>query len=198
MIDIVLASRSSIRRELLERAGIPNRAIPANVDEDAIKATCRRQALDVQTTALQLARSKALDIAHAEPGALVVGADQILDLDGDWLGKPRDRTNAADQLRRLGGRSHYLVTAVSLVSDDSELWRHCDVATLTMTPLDAPQIEYYLDTVGESVFDAVGAYHVEGRGIRLFDHIDGDFFSILGLPLLPLLGELRARGDLFQ
>ena len=198
MIDIVLASRSSIRRELLERAGIPNRAIPANVDEDAIKATCRSQALDVQTTALQLARSKALDIAHAEPGALVVGADQILDLDGDWLGKPRDRADAADQLRRLGGRSHHLVTAVSLVSDDSELWRHCDVATLTMTPLDAPQIEYYLDTVGESVFDAVGAYHVEGRGIRLFDHIDGDFFSILGLPLLPLLGELRARGDLFQ
>ena len=198
MIDIVLASRSSIRRELLERAGIPNRAIPANVDEDAIKATCRSQALDVQTTALQLARSKALDIAHAEPGALVVGADQILDLDGDWLGKPRDRADAADQLRRLGGRSHHLVTAVSLVSDDSELWRHCDVATLTMTPLDAPQIEYYLDTVGESVFDAVGAYHVEGRGIRLFDHIDGDFFSILGLPLLPLLGELRARGDQFQ
>ena len=198
MIDIVLASRSSIRRELLERAGIPNRAIPANVDEDAIKATCRSQALDVQTTALQLARSKALDIAHAEPGALVVGVDQILDLDGDWLGKPRDRADAADQLRRLGGRSHHLVTAVSLVSDDSELWRHCDVATLTMTPLDAPQIEYYLDTVGESVFDAVGAYHVEGRGIRLFDHIDGDFFSILGLPLLPLLGELRARGDQFQ
>ena len=198
MIDIVLASRSSIRRELLERAGIPSRAIPANVDEDAIKATCRSQALDVQTTALQLARSKALDIAHAEPGALVVGTDQILDLDGDWLGKPRDRADAADQLRRLGGRSHHLVTAISLVSDDSELWRHCDVATLTMTPLDVPQIEHYLDTVGESVFDAVGAYHVEGRGITLFDHIDGDFFSILGLPLLPLLGELRARGDLFQ
>jgi septum formation protein len=196
--NLVLASRSSIRRDLLARAGITCRTLPSNVNEDTIKTACREKAFDTQATALELARSKALDVAQLEPHSLVIGADQILDIDNDWLGKPKNREDAMGQLRRLSGRSHRLVTAVSLVrlvSGKAEIWRHCNIATLTMTRLDDRRIEHYLDDIGETAFEAVGAYHVEGRGIRLFDHIDGDFFSILGLPLVPLLRELRARGD---
>ena len=195
MTELVLASRSSIRREMLERAGLISRAVPSNVDEDSIKAICRKEELDTRATAEQLARSKALDVAQAEPQALVIGADQILEFGEAWLGKPRNRADAAAQLHQLSGQSHRLVTAVSLIAGKTETWRHCSIATLTMTKLDDRGIEQYLDLIGDAAYEAVGAYQVEGRGIRLFDRIDGDFFSILGLPLLPLLRELRARGD---
>ena len=191
----VLASGSAIRRELLMHAGIDSRAVPSNIDETPIKVFCRENFLTTQQTALKLAHAKALDVASREPDAFVIGADQILDCEGQWLDKPLDRRDAEDQLRALNNRTHQLVTAVCIFQNSDELWSHCEVAALSMVSLDEASIARYLDGAGEAAFQSVGAYQVEGHGIRLFNRIDGDFFSILGLPLVPLLRELRTLGD---
>ena len=195
MTELVLASRSPIRLAMLERAGLTCRAIGSGIDEAPIKARCREDAVATEDAALALARAKAQDVAPGVAEAIVVGADQILDVGGVWLGKPSDHEEAAAQLRQLSGRSHRLVTAVCMVRHGDDVWNHCDVATLQMTPLDERSIADYLVAIGETACESVGAYQIEGYGIRLFDHIEGDFFSILGLPLVPLLGALRLHGE---
>ena len=170
------------------------RVVPPNVDEAVIKAACRTAGDSSKQTALTLARAKSHDVVGIAPTSVVIGADQILDLDGVWLDKPRDRVDAADQLRRLANRTHRLVTGVSLVQQDRETWNYCDIATLSMMALDEATIERYLDAIGDAAYESVGAYQIERQGIGLFERIDGDFFTILGLPLLPLIGALRAHG----
>ena len=126
--------------------------------------------------------------------ALVIGADQVLVLDGALFDKPVDRADAAATLRRLRGRRHELVSAVAVVLDGATIWRHAEAAHLTMRPFSDDFLDAYLDAVGEAAYASVGAYFLEGAGIQLFSEIEGDFFTILGLPLLPLLAFLRERG----
>jgi len=139
-----------------------------------------------------LARAKAEAVARRHPGALVIGADQILESDGRWFEKPKDAADAAATLKALAGRTHRLISAVAVSRDDGTAWEHVETARLTMRRLSDADIGRYLKDAGPAVLESVGAYRLEGIGARLFTAIDGDYFTILGLPLLPLLGFLRA------
>lgn len=192
---LVLASGSRVRADMLRAAGLDITVDPADVDEPEIEAACRRDGLTTPDVALALAAAKASLVAGRHPGALVIGADQMLDLDGVSLRKPDDPTAAARTLQRLAGRDHTLISAVVLARDGDLIWRHHASARLTMRPLDDAAIADYLARAGDRVLASVGAYQLEGLGAQLFDRIEGDYFTILGLPLLALLGELRRRGE---
>jgi septum formation protein len=191
---LVLASQSRVRRAILEAAGVAVEARPASIDERAIEA----RAPDQQPGAVAglLAREKALRVAADLPGRLVVGADQTLALGQRRFSKPADRASARAQLTALAGRTHELHAAVAVVRGADVLFEHVGVARLTMRPLSASFLDRYLDAAGTAVTASVGGYQVEAFGIQLFDRIDGDHFTILGLPLLPLLAYLRAEGSL--
>ena len=188
---LVLASASRIRAELLERAGLAVTCDPAGIDEAAMKAACRAEERDAADCALSLAEAKAAGVASRHQGALVIGADQLLVLDGDWLDKPGDHAAARGQLRRLRGQRHALVTAVVACRDGALLWRHVEQPALVMRRFSDAFLEAYLAAAGDRILSSVGAYQLEGLGAQLFDSIEGDYFSILGLPLLPLLAFLR-------
>ncbi|MCF3627893.1 Maf family protein [Thalassospiraceae bacterium LMO-SO8] len=192
---LVLASGSRVRADMLRAAGLGITVDPADVDEPEIEADCRQNGMSTPDVALALAAAKASRVAGRHPGALVIGADQMLDLDGDSLRKPDDLAAAARTLERLAGRDHTLVSAVVLARDGQVIWRHHASARLTMRPLDGDAIADYLDRAGAAVLTSVGAYQLEGLGAQLFEGIEGDYFTILGLPLLALLGELRRRGE---
>ena len=192
--EIVLASASVSRAQLLSNAGVSFTAQAADVDEGSIKNTFRSDgaaALDVAET---LAELKAVTISQTRPHALVIGADQILDLDGMWFDKPTDIDHARDHLKTLRGRTHHLATAVAVVRDGTRIWHMRDCPMLTMRPFSDAFLDRYLSAAGDAILSSVGAYHLEGSGAQLFSCIEGDFFSILGLPLLPLLACLREHG----
>ena len=149
---------------------------------------------DAAAAAETLAELKANKISMRAPGALVIGADQILECEGRWFDKPPDRTAAVAHLRALGGKTHALATAVCVVRDGVRIWHHREAPRLTMRPLDGVFIESYLDAAGPEVLETVGAYRLEDLGAQLFTKVSGDYFTILGLPLLPLLGFLREHG----
>ena len=192
--EVVLASASRSRLELLRRAGLHLRAEPARVDESEVKASLRAEQADAAAAAETLAELKASKISLRAPGALVIGADQILDCEGRWFDKPPDRAAAVAHLRALGGKTHTLATAVCVVRDGVRIWHHREAPRLTMRPLDGVYIESYLDAAGPEVLETVGAYRLEDLGAQLFTKVSGDYFTILGLPLLPLLGFLREHG----
>ncbi len=189
---LVLASGSAVRARLLRDAGLDFEIVPSSVDEDAIKRVERH--LDTENLALALARAKAGEISDLRSGDLVIGADQILDCEGARFDKPKDRGEAASHLRRLGGRPHRLFTACTVFYGGFEVWRHTSAPRLTMRTFDAAFIESYLARAGDGVLTSVGAYQLEGLGAHLFDSIEGDYFTILGLPLLSLLAFLRTQG----
>lgn len=191
---LVLASQSAIRRQLLENAGLTVEALPARVDEDEIKLAMRAAGASVEDAAIKLAEAKARRIAEKVPGAIVIGCDQMLDCNGVWFDKPPDRAHAAAHLRALSGKTHRLVSAVVAYRNMVRVWHHVDAAKLTIRPLSDAFIESYLDRAGDAALGSVGAYQLEGLGAQLFTRIDGDYFTVLGLPLLPLLGFLRANG----
>jgi len=193
-VTLILASTSSTRIALLRNAGIAFEALSPGVDERALEAPLLATGRTPSEIALALARAKAL--ALTAPDRLVLGADQVLDLDGRRFVKPSDRAAAAAQIAALAGRTHHLRTAMVLASEGAVVYEHVSTASLTMRPLSAEAIERYLDAAGESALWSVGAYLLEGVGIQLFSSIEGDYFSILGLPLLPLLAELRRCGHL--
>lgn len=193
-MTLILASTSSTRIALLRNAGLTFDALSPGVDERALEAPLLSAGATPTEIALALARAKALAIEA--PGRLVLGGDQVLDLDGQRFVKPADRAAAAAQIAALAGRTHRLRTAVVLAEDSEIVWEHVSTASLTMRPLTEAAIEHYLDEAGETALWSVGAYLLEGVGIQLFSAIEGDYFSILGLPLLPLLAELRRRGVL--
>ncbi len=191
---LVLASRSSSRRAMLEAAGLPVEVRAADVDERAVE-----KAAGISTppaAAVLLARTKAKAVAAAMPGRIVVGADQTLAFGDRRLDKPADRAAARDQLMTLAGRTHYLHSAVAVAQDDKLLFDAVDTASLTLRPLSGPFVDRYLDAAGTAVLESVGAYQLENKGIHLFERIDGNYFTILGLPLLPLLDFLRCHGSL--
>lgn len=191
---LVLASGSASRRRLLEAAGVPFEAATAAVDEDEVKLAMKAEGADAFAVAEALAELKAQRVSPRFPGALVLGADQMLVCEGAWFDKPADLAGAAEHLRRLSGRPHHLLTALCLLRDGTRIWHHRDRAELTMRPLSEAAIQDYLAEVGEAALSSVGGYQLEGRGIQLFQTISGDFFGILGLPLLPLLDMLRNHG----
>jgi len=193
-MKLILASTSSTRIALLRNAGIDFEAISPGVDERVLETPLLEAGASPTEIALALARAKALAIAA--PDALILGGDQVLDLEGERFVKPEDRTDAARQIARLAGKTHHLRTAVVLANGGEIVWELVSTASLTMRPLSERAIERYLDEAGESALWSVGAYLLEGVGIQLFSAIDGDYFSILGLPLLPLLEILRQRGVL--
>jgi septum formation protein len=191
---LVLASASSARRRVLEGAGVPFVQVPSGADEDRLKATL--QARSARDMARALALAKALAVSARRPEAPVLGADQVLEADGRLFAKPRDRTEARAQLERLRGRDHRLVNGLALVQGGRVLWQYDDEARLWMRDFDDAFLESYLADAGPEVLESVGAYRLEGKGAQLFARIEGDFFSILGLPLLPLLEALRREGIL--
>jgi len=194
MSAVVLASASPIRADLLKRAGIDFEIEVAAIDEAAIRDGLRAEGASAEEAADALAGAKAMRVGRKRPGDLVIGADQILDLDGQWLEKPGTPPRARAQLAQLSGRSHRLVSAAVVVLGGQRIWGVAEAVTLSMRKLDAAAIEAYLAEAGSGVLGSVGSYQIEGAGIRLFEKIEGDYFAILGLPLLPLLGFLRHHG----
>jgi septum formation protein len=192
--EVVLASASVSRRRLLEAAGLSFRVVPSEVDEGALKRRLAAQAADPEVVADALARTKAESVSARMPQALVIGADQVLALEDELFDKPRDLAAARAQLIELRGKTHRLLTAVSLALGGNAIWHSMQPATLTMRPFSDEFLEQYLAIAGANVAHSVGAYELEGLGIQLFERVEGDYFAILGLPLLPLLAELRARG----
>ncbi len=191
-MKLVLASTSASRRAMLEAAGVAFVAIDPGVDEDLLKAG----ASDGLAVALRLAEAKAAAV-EAAADTFVLGADQTLATeDGRLLGKAATVEIAAEQLRCLSGRTHRLHAAAALAQGGVTIWRSAETVTMHVRPLSEHFIRDYLDAEWESVRWSVGCYHLEGRGAQLFDRVDGSHFAVLGLPLLPLLAELRARGVL--
>jgi septum formation protein len=195
--EIMLASTSDIRRRLLETAGLRVRSIPPRVDESAFKRAFGQEGgADACKLANALAAAKAQAVSLRHPRALVIGADQILLFDNRYFDKPKDLKEAAMQLSLLRGNAHCLTTAVAVARRGEIVWSDCVVAKLTMRRFSDEFLAAYLASVGEDALTSVGAYKIEGRGVQLFHRIDGDFFAILGLPLLPLLSFLRREGCL--
>lgn len=196
MTKLILASASAHRLALLAHAGLTVEAVPSTIDERAVEAPLLASGAGPEDVAEVLAEAKATEVSERLPEALVVGADQTLGLDGDLLHKPSDMEAARRQLLALSGRTHRLTSAVVLAQGGTVLWRHSAQADITFRELTPPEVGRYLAKAGPAALGSVGAYQVEGLGIRLMSKIEGDFFTIVGLPLLPLLGELRSRGVL--
>lgn len=191
---LVLASKSASRRSLLRAAGIPIEVLAAEIDERAIET--KAGLADPGAVAALLAREKALAVSAQEPGCMVLGADQTLALGQRRFSKPADRAAAREQLKTLRGHTHALHSAVAILHDSKPIFEHCAVARLTMRAFSDPFLESYLDAAGDAVTASVGAYQVESLGVQLFEHIEGDHSTILGLPLLPVLDALRRQGAL--
>lgn len=196
MPSLILASGSKVRAMLLTHAGLEFSVQDSRVDEDAVKrgftGGSDENATDV--LALELAAAKAQAVSKAAPDAFVIGADQILSCDQARFDKPRDMGEARDNLKIFRGRTHILHSGIVIAKSGELLWSFSDRALLTMRDFSDAFLDWYLDTLGEKVRTSVGCYQLEGPGIQLFEKIDGDYFTILGLPLLPLLGELRHHG----
>jgi septum formation protein len=188
---LILASQSRTRQTLLANAGISFEAVPADIDERTLQQNSGFSAPG--DIAAFLAREKALWVSSRLSGRFVAGADQTLALEKRLFSKPAGRAQAAEQLRALAGRSHELHSAVAVARDGEILFEGAAVARMTMRPLSEAAIDAYLDKAGEAVRSSVGAYQLEGLGIHLFERIEGDYFTILGLPLLPLLAFLRSQ-----
>lgn len=188
---LILASQSETRKALLTQAGLVFSTTPASVDERALESTTLEAGGDGRDVALLLAEHKARAVSKLNPGAIVIGADQTLSLGTQLLHKPASRNDAAAQLDQLRGKTHRLHAAVALVQDGALLWSDIETAELTMREFSPEERDDVLAREGDAVLSSVGAYRLEGPSIRLFETVTGNYFTILGLPLLPLLAALR-------
>lgn len=191
---IVLASTSATRQTMLRNAGLDFRTASPAVDERAL--VIANPQWQPRETALRLAEAKAIDVSRSHRDDMVIGADQVLALGPKIFGKPHDRRQCGDQLRELRGQPHALISAVVLARAGQTLWTHVDQAQLTMRHFSEPFLEAYLDAIGDDCTSSVGGYKIEGLGVQLFQSISGDHFTILGLPLMPLLQRLREAGEI--
>lgn len=194
-LKLTLASGSRIRADLLRNAGLDFEIKKSQVDEDSLKESMRAEGLSPKEQAEFLAEMKSCRVS-AQTKGLVIGADQMMSLDGQGFDKPANREEAFERLKQFSGKAHHLESAIVIAQDGKPIWRHVNRPKLTMRPLSDAFIEDYLDRIGDAAFESVGAYQLEGLGVQLFNRIDGDYFSILGLPLIELLSFLRDRGDL--
>lgn len=188
---LILASASLTRRHMLTSAGLAFEVLPARVDEDEIKASLKAAGKSADDIATTLAELKALNVSSKLTGAFVIGADQVLSCGSELFDKPQTRDAARTQLKKLRGKEHVLHSAICVARDDAVLMHKIDRAKVTMRELSDSFLEDYLDVVGTKAFSSVGAYQLEGLGAQLFSRLQGDYFTILGLPLLPLLDFLR-------
>jgi septum formation protein len=195
---LVLASGSASRRRMLEAAGVEFRVFPADIDEEAItrELQVRSPPAIPEDIAQALAAAKALAVSERFPHALVIGSDQVLSCQGDIFSKPGTVENARAMLRLFRGKSHTLSSAVALAGQGQIIWSSLDRAHLTMRSFSEDFLEQYLSTAGPAVLGCAGCYQIEGAGIQLFEHVEGDHFTIQGMPLIPLLAELRTHGVL--
>ncbi len=191
---LILASASPFRKALMTSAGLEFQAMAANIDERAISMPMEDKGADPADIAQTLAIAKAKDVGRHYPGACIIGSDQTLSLGSKSYHKPKDRTEAARHLESFSGQTHYLNSAIAITKDGDVIWTHVSKASMTVRPLSQEDIQSYLDKAGEKVFLSVGAYQIEGLGIHLFENMDGDYFTIMGLPMLPLLSALRDLG----
>lgn len=193
---LILASQSKARQNMLHAVGLEFKAIPAHLDEDSLTENAIAQNQSPREIALMLAQEKALAISNDHPDALVIGSDQILECDGQRLYKAENQQAALEKLQFLRHKTHYLISAVTVVKSGEVLWMHADSAALTMKNLDDEYLQNYCDKAGEALTRSVGAYEIESLGARLFEKVEGDFFTIQGLPLLPLLAYLEEQQGL--
>ncbi len=194
MTRLILASASTIRRDLLSRAGVTVEAMPARVDEEQIRAALEAEGAKPRDVADTLAEMKARKLAERNPDAVVIGCDQVLEFEGEVWGKAESPDAARAQLQRLRGKDHKLISAVVLYHLQKPIWRHIGEVRLTMRPFSDDYLDDYIARNWEEVRHSVGAYQLEGEGARLFTRVEGDYFTVLGLPLLPLLNYLGQRG----
>lgn len=194
--DLILASASEIRAALLRNAGVPFRVVTARIDEDAVRDALQAEAASPRDIADALAEMKARKIAAKEPGAVVIGCDQVLALGSDILAKPATPAEAIAQLTAMRGRVHQLLSAAVIYADGQPQWRHVGVVRLHMRDASDDYIAGYVARNWEDIRHCVGGYQIEAEGVRLFHRIEGDYFNILGLPLLELLSYLTLRGTL--
>ncbi|MCH7550268.1 MAG: Maf-like protein [Proteobacteria bacterium] len=185
-----------VRSQILESAGVSHSCDPAEIDERELKERMAKQGADVETTAAALAKAKAEEVQKRHPEALIIGADQILEYEGRWFDKPQSRDGAAETLRTLRGRTHRLISAVAIHQGEECIWQHLETASLTMREFSDAFLKRYIDDAGPGILESVGAYRLEQTGAQLFTRIEGNYFTVLGLPLLPLLGFLRHVGAL--
>ncbi|MGE6742458.1 Maf-like protein [Allorhizobium pseudoryzae] len=191
---LVLASSSPFRRLLMQNAGLDFVAQAASIDERTIEAKLAAQNATPETVALELARAKALDVSTRFPDAFVIGSDQTMSLGHRVYHKPASLQEARESLLSLSGQTHHLNSGVAIVRNGAVVWQIVARAAMTVRVLSPDFVDRYLASVGDAVMTSVGAYQLEGEGIRLFESIDGDYFTILGLPMLPLLKALRELG----
>lgn len=197
-MNVVLASGSPWRANLLRQAGVAFEVLALPVDEESVRQSLQGEGVSAEDAAVALAELKAQRVAMQLAGddTIVLGCDQILDLDGEWLGKPHDPAEARRHLQRLRGRPHRLPTGIVAFRGGSRVWHHVAVPRLWMRDFSDAFLDGYLGKVGEVATQTVGAYEYEGRGAQLMARVEGDYFTILGLPLLPLLQFLREQGAL--
>jgi septum formation protein len=188
---IVLASQSIHRKTLMENAGLNFTCQPADIDERTIELAIKDTGATPKELALILASAKALDVSQKIPGAYVIGSDQTLSVNDELFHKPEDMEAARRTLLKLSGQTHTLNSGVSIAKDGETIWQHVSIAELTMRELSPEFVGRHLSRAGEQILTSVGAYQLEKEGVQLFDKIEGDFFTIVGLPMLPLLAQLR-------
>lgn len=192
-MSLILASGSAARRHMLEAAGLTFQVVSPRVDEEAAKASYRAAGMKPRDQADALAEIKALSVSRSTAD-FVIGADQMLAVEGHVLDKPNDIAEARAHLERLRGRTHELITAAVVAREGTVIWRHIDTPRLKMRPFSDAFLDGYIERAGEGTLRSVGAYQLEGLGAQLFERVEGDYFSVLGLPLLPLLAFLREHG----
>lgn len=190
----ILASTSPFRRDMLANAGLDFDIVRPEIDERVVEETVAGSGLAPTDIASLLAEAKAVDVSERHPGRIVIGCDQILSLDEEVLHKPEDMEAARRRLLALSGKTHELHSAIVAARDGVALWRHVSTARMTVRKLDPAFVGQHLARVGDKALSSVGAYQIEGEGVQLFDRIEGSHFTIVGLPLLPLLAFLREQG----
>jgi septum formation protein len=200
--SVVLASSSEVRRRMLEMAGVVITVKPVSIEEAEIRRSMETEGVTAEDATVALAEHKARRAASSLPdglaGAPVIGSDQILDCNGIWFAKPADKDHAWAQLSVLRGKTHRLISGVCVVGGDAAVWHHVDVAHLRMRMFSDAFLDRYLDAMGDMATETVGGYQIEGLGNQLFDSTEGDLFTILGMPLLPLLDHLRTHAILLR
>ncbi len=189
--QLILASKSKYRAQLLKAAGVEFTSQPAPIDERAVEEPLLKSEVDSSDIALVLAQAKALSVSEENREAIVIGSDQTLTFDNQLLHKPENMEEARRRLLLLSGRTHQLTSAIALAKDGEIIWQFADTSTIKFRKLDPGFVGRHLASVGEAALTSVGAYQIEGLGVNLFEKIDGDFFSIMGLPIIPLLEKLR-------
>jgi len=196
--NLILASGSEIRRQLLENAGVPVRIIKPRIDEEMVKAAMLAENAPPRDVADTLAEMKALKVSEKHPDALVIGCDQVLDLGGNLLSKPETPAEARAQLVQMRGERHMLLSAAVICAAGKPIWRHIGQVRLRMRDFSDAFLDGYLERNWPEISHCVGGYQLEGEGVRLFSRIDGDYFTVLGLPMMEMLNYLTLRGELQQ